>query len=78
VNKKDGKVRVVAQGNTRITLVRVESGASLEEEGIIGDGFGNITIYLVQGEEVELAGSFETISLQSPGTVLKIARRFCI
>ncbi|HHV72582.1 MAG TPA: hypothetical protein GXX38_08260 [Clostridia bacterium] len=73
VNKKDGKVRVVAQGNTRITLVRVESGASLEEEGIIGDGFGNITIYLVQGEEVELAGSFETISLQSPGTVLKIA-----
>lgn len=68
VNKNDGKIRIVAKGNTQIIEVQLESPARLEEEnlGENAPGFANVNI----GESVqtgsnlavELVGNFETIN----------------
>lgn len=68
VDKEGGKIRIVAQGNTNVTIVRLESGARLEEQSVTGDGFGNVTVYVTAEEEVELAGNFGTVSLHTPGS----------
>ncbi|AZB44640.1 hypothetical protein CEF21_21410 [Bacillus sp. FJAT-42376] len=70
VNKNDGKVRIVASGNTQVAEVHLESAAKIEEDDLAagGDGFTNVTVSeSVQtaagsGLQVELIGNFETVN----------------
>jgi|LSQX01.1.fsa_nt_gb hypothetical protein len=62
----DGKVRVVARGDTYIGNVVLESGAHLQEESLTGDGFGNVQILVLKpGESIELEGDFDRINIEA-------------
>ncbi|MEW6624758.1 MAG: hypothetical protein AB1420_16810 [Bacillota bacterium] len=73
IDRKDGRVRVAAQGSTKIRIIRVEAGsAKLEESSLAGDSDGFINVYITSGEEVELEGDFEEVSVQTPGSRLNL------
>ncbi len=61
-----GRVRVIAKGKTKIGNVVLESGAHLEEEGLTGNGFGDVQVLAVKsGESVELDGDFHKVSVKA-------------
>ncbi|WP_163151630.1 hypothetical protein [Anoxybacillus sp. MB8] len=69
VNKNDGKVRIVAEGATKVVDLQLESYAIVKEMGLTGDspGFTNVIVReTVQSSDpnvqLELAGSFETVN----------------
>ncbi len=62
----DGKVRVVAKGDTSINDVILESGGFLQEENLTGEGFGNVQILVLKpGQEVELDGEFDSVDKEA-------------
>lgn len=65
VNKKDGSVRIVAEGNSTVSQVTLQSGAILEEAGLSGLGFQDLILseQIPAGAEVSLAGKFETVDV---------------
>ncbi|WP_019635709.1 S-layer homology domain-containing protein [Paenibacillus fonticola] len=65
VNKKDGSVRIVAEGNSVVSQVTLQSGAILEEAGLSGLGFQDLILseQIPAGAEVSLAGKFETVDV---------------
>ncbi|GAA0137503.1 hypothetical protein YSY43_43440 [Paenibacillus sp. YSY-4.3] len=65
VNKKDGSVRIVAEGNSSVSQVTLQSGAILEEAGLSGTGFQDLILseQIPAGAEVSLAGKFETVDV---------------
>ncbi len=65
VNKKDGSVRLVAEGNSTVTQVTLQSGAILEEAGQSGEGFKDLILsdLIPSGSEVSLAGTFENVDV---------------
>ena len=68
VLKYDGKVRIVARGNTEIKNTQVLSGVKLEEENITAAGFRNVHVVLLkQGEKVILNGDFDDVDINTPG-----------
>lgn len=71
IYKVGGKVRVVAKGDTSIGNAEVESEVKLEEEDLEGNGFGEV-IVLKKGEDIELAGDFETISIEADGASVEV------
>lgn len=68
VNKNDGKIRIVTEGNSKVFEVQLESPARLEENNLSNGatGFNNVTITedVQTGNDlnVELIGGFETIN----------------
>ncbi|KUO59011.1 MAG: hypothetical protein APF84_06025, partial [Gracilibacter sp. BRH_c7a] len=66
-----GNVRLVAQGNTSIGNVSMESGGQLEESGLTGDGFTNVEI--PAGAEVILSGDFNEVSVEADGANINLA-----
>jgi hypothetical protein len=71
VNKNDGRIRLVVEGNSQVLEVQLESPAKLEESGLSGGatGFNNVNVTdsvqtgtAVTGLQVELVGRFETIN----------------
>lgn len=56
-----GRVRLVAQGNTTIGSVLMESDGMLEEDGVTGSGF--TTIEIPEDAEVTLMGEFNTVNV---------------
>lgn len=74
VAKKDGKIRIVARGNTEIAAVQLNSGAKLEEDNITGKGFTNVEIlhrYII-GHEIMLKGDFLNVLLNSTNAKVQI------
>lgn len=67
VNKKDGSVRIVAEGNSIVSQVTLQSGAILQESGLVSTaaGFGDVILSDVIPAEsgVTLQGKFETIDV---------------
>ncbi len=64
VDVPDGSsVRLVAQGNTTIDNVSMQSGGRLEESGLTGAGFINVAI--PAGAQVTLSGDFANVSVES-------------
>ncbi len=62
----DGKVRIVAKGDTDIGKVVLESGAHLQEEGLTGDGFGDVQVLVLKpGESIELEGDFDRVEIET-------------
>lgn len=74
ITKADGRVRIVASGNTVISHAKLQSGAILKEESIDGEGFKSIDItdLLESDQEIVLEGYFETVKIEIPDVTLKI------
>lgn len=65
VNKKDGQVRLAAEGNTVINKTELQSAAKLETSGAAGDPFKEVVIgekAPVEGDVV-LKGNFGTVTM---------------
>jgi hypothetical protein len=64
VNKKDGSIRIVTEGNGSVQQITLQSGAFLEQAGNSG-GFSNVNLSNVipSGAQVSLAGKFETVDV---------------
>lgn len=75
VLKKDGKIRIVAQGSTDIQAVVMQSGGTLEESGATGNGFGDVQVVMAvaQGQDLVLDGSFDEVSVEAPGVEIQVA-----
>ncbi|GIP00001.1 hypothetical protein J14TS5_50860 [Paenibacillus lautus] len=65
VNKKDGSVRIVAEGGSSVSQVTLQSGVILEETGLTGEGFKDLLLseLIPSGSSVTLAGQFETVDV---------------
>jgi hypothetical protein len=74
IAKKDGKIRIVAEGKTEIPDVLMQSGGILEERDITGNGFGRILVAgaVFPGQEIELDGDFDTVSVEAPETGVRL------
>ncbi|RAK19861.1 S-layer family protein [Anoxybacillus vitaminiphilus] len=80
VNKNDGKVRIVAEGSTRVVDLQLESFAKVEEMNLTGDapGFTNVTLVeSIQSSNpnltVQLVGNFETINSRAANVKIELA-----
>lgn len=77
INKANGKVRVVASGNSSIGSVTLQSGATLEESALTGqgEGFGEVVVggNVPQGAVVRLAGEFKALEIGAPGLTIELA-----
>ncbi len=71
--KEDGKIRILAKGNTTINQSEVKSGAILESQGKAGESFGYITIAgdIREDSIVELIGNFKAIEVIGDGIEIK-------
>jgi hypothetical protein len=69
VNKKDGTVRIVAEGATSVQSVTVQSPAIIEESDVSGSGFTDVKLAdeLTQGSVVTMLGIFENVSIEAHG-----------
>ncbi|HHY90389.1 MAG TPA: hypothetical protein GX503_01865, partial [Clostridiales bacterium] len=76
VNKTDGKVRIVVSGTTRVEQVTLQSGATLEEQNLTGQGFEAVEIAreLPEGSKVTLLGEFETVDIKAASIAVEIPR----
>ena len=65
VNKKDGSIRIVTEGNSSVEQITLQSGALLEEGAGTGTGFGNVNLsgLIPANAQVSLAGTFETVDV---------------
>ncbi|MBV1757024.1 MAG: S-layer homology domain-containing protein [Dethiosulfatibacter sp.] len=65
VIKKDGKIRIVAQGNTTINETHLYSSVKLQGERLNANSFGKVEIIRVApGQIVEFEGSFNSIDVK--------------
>ena len=69
VNKNDGKIRIVAQGNTTVSDLQLESYVRVEEKGLTGEapGFTNVTLSegiqnVDRNLQVTLEGTFDSVN----------------
>lgn len=73
VLKYDGKVRIVAAGNTVVNNTQVLSGVNLEEKDLTSEGFGKVEVISADpGEEVVFDGDFDEVSVTASGSKLKL------
>ena len=73
VNKEDGSVRIAASGGASVLEIKLESGASLEEANLTGEGFGNITVSgLPADSAIRLTGNFNALSVSSPNVAIEL------
>jgi hypothetical protein len=65
VDKKDGPVRIVAEGTTTVAQVNVNSPVTLQETAVTGAGFGNVklTSLLPASSKVTLKGTFDNLDV---------------
>lgn len=69
VNRLNAAVRVVAEGATSIKDAQIFSSAVIEENGVSGDGFVNVTVLpetqTSSERTVSLAGDFKSVSVNT-------------
>lgn len=63
VNKYNGQVRILATGNTSVSVTVLESGAMLVTKELTGGGFETVEIPadILAGQEVKLDGNFSNV-----------------
>ncbi|MFZ5642893.1 MAG: S-layer homology domain-containing protein [Bacillota bacterium] len=73
VNKEN--VRIVAQGNTRVNVLTLQSGATLVEISVTGQGFETVTLSQVipVGAVIELDGNFQSVNVQAGNVNVSVA-----
>jgi len=65
-------VRLVAQGNTSISNVSMESNGTLEESELTGAGTGFVNVVIPVGAQVTLSGSFSQVSVEAGGANVNV------
>lgn len=75
VNKKDGSIRIVTEGNSSVSQITLQSGAILEETGLTGEGFKDLLLsdLIPAGSTVSLAGQFETVDVTAASLNVNLA-----
>lgn len=75
VNKKDGSIRIVAEGSSSVSQITLQSGAVLEESGLTGEGFKDLLLseIIPAGANVSLAGQFETVDITAASLSVNLA-----
>jgi hypothetical protein len=71
VQKKDGKVRLEANGSTKFEKVELRSEGKLEEKDLTGAGFGSVEIKDVKdaASTIQLDGNFDDVNVGSAAQV---------
>jgi hypothetical protein len=74
VYKEDGKIRIVISGNTTVEGVTVNSGATLETEGLTGSnaGFQEIILEASEDDTIVLKGTFNQVEVKSAGIEVQV------
>jgi len=62
-------VRVVARGSTDVNRAVLTAGATLEESGLSGSGFKNLSITSTGGIGVDLSGSFDSVTTSASADI---------
>lgn len=81
VNRPNGVVRVVAQGDTFIDNVLLESQAILQEQSLQGEGFTNVEIQervANSDGQVQLNGIFNTVNARATNATLSLSEQTII
>jgi hypothetical protein len=67
VDKKNGEVRIVAEGKTNVQQVNVQSGAKIDNSKATDGGFANVSLAdrLPGGSKVQLLGSFDSVDVSA-------------
>ncbi|BBH24618.1 hypothetical protein Back11_59630 [Paenibacillus baekrokdamisoli] len=75
INKKNGTVRIVAEGNTVISEALIRTSAILEESKLTDEGFIKVTLEeaLPKGASVKLNGNFKTVVIAAAGIALTLS-----
>lgn len=75
VNKYNGRVRILATGNTSVSLTFLESGALVVTKDLTGGGFETIEIPadLLAGQEIKLDGNFNKVVNHAPNVQITAA-----
>ncbi|MGI6588123.1 MAG: S-layer homology domain-containing protein [Peptococcia bacterium] len=60
------KIRLLAQGTTRIGSTDVRAEAKLEEANLVGTGFNDVVFNVSQGAKLELKGAFKKVDVEAP------------
>lgn len=77
VDKKDGTVRIVAEGSTTVTTVIVRSSVLLEEaDSVTGDGFvdAKLSAELPPNAKVSLLGTWRNVDVEAGKISIEIPR----
>lgn len=73
VNKKNGQIRIVAQGTSTFGTITAQSGVKLEEQNLINsEGFAEIVIDENAKGEIVLEGNFSKVTVKAEGITLRI------
>ncbi|MBD0380176.1 S-layer homology domain-containing protein, partial [Paenibacillus sedimenti] len=74
VNKKDGSVRIVAEGSTTVQHVTVQSSTKIEESGVTGNGFKDVDLgaELPKDSKVTLVGDFENVDVAAKSIFVEV------
>lgn len=75
INKKTGEVRFVAEGNTKVNEVNVQSSARIDSSKAASGGIANVTLAdrLPAGSRVSLLGNFDNV--RTPGRLKSTCRK---
>ncbi|WP_433944274.1 S-layer homology domain-containing protein [Paenibacillus sp. SN-8-1] len=76
VDKKDGTVRIVAEGSTQVESVVVQTSVKLEESGATGKGFTDVELSkaLPANAKVVLNGTFDDVEVFAASLSVQVAR----
>ncbi|WP_158289641.1 S-layer homology domain-containing protein [Paenibacillus flagellatus] len=76
VDKPDGKVRLAAEGGSRIARTTLRSGAILEETDLEGTGFDDVQLAddMPGGPSVRLSGSFRQVRADASNVRLEVTK----
>lgn len=73
VNKKNGQIRIVAQGTSTFGTITAQSGVKLEEQNLMNsEGFAEIVIDENAKGEIVLEGNFSKVTVKAEGITLRI------
>ncbi|MBF4695165.1 S-layer homology domain-containing protein [Fusibacter ferrireducens] len=80
VKKADNKIRIVASGTTRVNVTYLASGALLVEDELAAEGFNNVILdaKTLEGLEVELVGTFNTVEALTEGFKINLSEKSII
>jgi len=77
IDKANNSIRIVAKGNTSIGALTLNSGATLQEDGLSGNGTGFFSVLtglnIPAGATIILSGSFDSLTLNAPGCKVTLA-----
>ena len=76
VDKKDGKVRILASGTTNVGNVNMSSGGKLEEDKMAAgsEGFTSMTVTkTTPNAPVMLEADFTSVSVEAPEAIVKVS-----